>query len=163
MGGRKLKMFRSFSGRSLNYMFFQISVILLLAGLSAGCCYVRQEQQPARPNAISSWRERTDFGVTRIGYFVLNKGESLDNGKLGVRIIDIRPAECKCLTCIPTNPIARIGFYQPPNNTLVCDGEFQGSASLQDVAKCDPSIGATGIYVYAINSKEQWVAFDLRK
>jgi len=141
----------------------RLCLILVSALLSAGCCHVGPQQQPARPNATSEWREQTASGVTRLGYFVMNKGESLDNGKLGVKVIDIRPAECKCLTCLPSAPTARIGFYKAPNPTLVCEGDFHGSASLQDIAKCDPSIGATGIYVYSINSKEQWVAFDLRK
>ncbi len=143
----------------------RIAALLLLCFLIAGCCQLSsiEDKQPERPKVTSSWRERTDFGVTSIGFFVMNKGESIDNGQLGVRVIDILPKECRCMSCEPTNPRVRIAFYRPSDNTVLCEGEFQGSASLEVMAKCNPIMGVRTISVNAINTRENWVSFDLRK
>ena len=146
-------------------MLHRFAALTLLCFLTSGCCqlFSKEDPQPVRPNVTSSWRERTDFGVTSIGFFVMNKGEAIDNGQLGVKVIDILPKECRCMSCEPTYPTARIAFYRPSDNKLLCEGEFGGSAILEVMARCDPSIGARSISVNAINTKEKWVSFDLRK
>jgi hypothetical protein len=144
----------------------RIAALLLLCLLTPGCCQLSsiKDKQPDRPKVTSSWTERTDFGVTSIGFFVMNKGESIDNGQLGVRVIDILPKGCSCMSCEPTNPRARIAFYRPSDNKVLCEGYFfAGSASLDFVAKCDPAMGISHIAINAINTKENWVSFDLRK
>lgn len=94
----------------------------------------------------------------------MNKGEAIDNGKLGIKVLDILPMECECLSCEPTFPRVRIGFYRPSDNRTLCEGEFfTGSATLNVVAKCERAMGVSVVSVNAINSKEQWVSFDLRK
>lgn len=146
-------------------MLLRFAALSLLCSLTSGCCqlFFQEDKQPLRPNVNSSWRERTDFGVTSIGFFVMNKGEAIDNGQLGVKVIDIIPKECRCVSCEPTYPKARIAFYRPSDNKILCEGEFQGSASLEVMAGCDPTMGARSISVNAINTKEKWVSFDLRK
>ena len=143
----------------------KIAALLVLCFLTPGCCHLLSEEhkQPDRPDVTSSWGVRTDFGVTSIGFFVMNKGESSANGQLGVKVIDILPKECECMSCEPTNPRVRIAFYQPSDSRVLCEGLFfEGSAPLDMTAKCNPSMGATTIYVNAINTKQNWVSFDLR-
>jgi hypothetical protein len=103
------------------------------------------------------------FGVRTVGFFVMNKGESIDNGLLGVKVIDVLPKECKCMSCEPTYSRVKIAFYRPSDNKILCEGEFQGTASLEIMAKCDPEMGISHIGINAINTKENWVSFDLRK
>lgn len=143
----------------------RIAVLLLYCFAVSGCCQLdsTQNKQPSRPNVKSTWSERTDFGVTSIGFFVMNKGESIENGKLGVRVIDIIPKECRCMMCEPTFPRAIIAFYRPSDGKILCQGEFQGTADLVVMAKCDPAVGISHIAINAINTKEKWVSFDLRK
>jgi len=93
----------------------------------------------------------------------MNKGESIDNGQLGVKVIDVLPKECECMSCEPTYPRVKIAFYRPSDNKILCEGEFQGNASLEVMAKCDPGMGISHIAINAINTKEKWVSFDLRK
>jgi hypothetical protein len=142
------------------------AALVLLCFLTSGCCQVfsKEDKQPDRPNVTSSWRERTDFGVTSIGFFVMNKDEAIDNGRLGVRVIDILPQQCECMRCEPTRPRVRLAFYQPSDNKVLCEGLFfAGSARLDVRPHCDPSIEASVIYINAINTREKWVSFDLRK
>ena len=142
-------------------------ILLLLCFLTSGCCQLSsiKDKQPERPKVTSSWTERTDFfGVTSIGFFVMNKGESIDNGKLGIRVIDIIPAQCPCVMCESTFPATKISFYRPSDGKILCEGEFhRGTADLAVMAKCNPTIGVTHIAINAINTKENWVSFDLRK
>lgn len=147
-------------------MLLRFAVLSSLCLLAAGCCqlFSKEDKQPDRPNVTSSWGERTDFGVTSIGFFVMNKGETIDNGRLGVKVIDVFPKKCECMSCDPTSPRVRLAFYQPSDNKVLCEGDFfKGSASLDIAANCDPTMGISVISINAINTKENWVSFDLRK
>ena len=147
-------------------MLLRFTGLSLLCFLTSGCCqlFSKADPQPTRPNVTSTWTEKTDlYGVRTVGFFVMNKGESVENGQLGVKVIDVLPKECECMSCEPTYPRVRIAFYRPSDNKVLCEGEFRGSASLEVMAKCDPTIGVRSISVNAINTKEQWVSFDLRK
>ena len=148
-------------------MLLRFAALSLLCFLSSGCCqlFSKEDPQPARPNLTSSWREQTDlFGVRSIGFFVMNKGEATDNGQLGVKVIDILPKECRCMSCEPTNPRVRIAFYRPSDNKLLCEDDFfQGSSSFDIRPKCDPTMGISVIAINAVNTQEKWVSFDLRK
>lgn len=144
----------------------RFAVLSLLCFLTSGCCqlFSKEDKQPERPKVSSSWSERSFFGVTSIGFFVMNKGEAIDNGRLGVKVAEVTPQECKCISCEPTSPRVRIAFYRPSDNKVLCEGEFsRGSARLDKLPNCDPSIGISVISVNAINTKEEWVSFDLRK
>lgn len=147
-------------------MLLRFAALSVLCFLTSGCCqlFSKADPQPTRPNVTSTWREQTDlFGVRTVGFFVMNKGETTDNGLLGVKVIDILPKECKCMSCEPTYPRVKIAFYRPSDNKILCEGEFQGNASLEVMAKCDPGMGISHIAINAINTKEKWVSFDLRK
>ena len=147
-------------------MLLRFAALSLLCFLTSGCCqlFSKEDKQPNRPSVTSSWSERTDFGVRSIGFFVMNKGESIDNGQLGVKVIDVLPKECKCMSCEPTYPRVRIAFYRPSDNKVLCEDDFfQGSSSFDIRPKCDPTMGISVISINAINTKEKWASFDLRK
>lgn len=144
-------------------MLVRFTVLLLICCAASGCCqlFSKEDKQPVRPNVTSTWTERTDFGVTSIGFFVMNEGEAIDNGQLGIKVIEVSPKKCECMSCEPTNARVRIEFYRPSDNMVLCEGNFfVGSGSLD---MCNPSIGITHIAINAINPKEKWVSFDLRK
>lgn len=141
----------------------RVAASLLLCFLTSGCCqlFSKEDKQPVRPSVTSTWTERTDFGVTSIGFFVMNKGEAIDNGQLGVRVVDVLPKQCECMSCEPTSARARIQFYRPSDNKVLCEGTFFAASTSLD--KCDPAIGIRYIAINGINSREKWVYFDLRK
>jgi hypothetical protein len=145
----------------------RFAALFLFCLLTSGCCqlFSKEDPQPARPNVTSTWTEQTDsFGVRTIGFFVMNKGEAIDNGRLGVKVIDVLPMECECMSCEPTYPRVKIAFYRPSDNKVLCEGDFfKGSASLEITAKCDPGMGISHLAINAINTKDKWVSFDLRK
>src|SRR5689334_13579386 len=79
------------------------SVFVLLAMTASACvCHPSLYKNvpvdtPTRPNVTSSWTERHDYGFTSVGLFVLSRGESIDNGRLGIRVVDFIPAKCRSL------------------------------------------------------------------
>jgi len=57
-----------------------------------GCCSSQPEMQNGpRPQNVRGWQESQVGAITIKGQFVLNKGESTDNGRFGVRVLDIYP------------------------------------------------------------------------
>jgi hypothetical protein len=51
--------------------------------------------QPTRPANLTGWHvEPRRDGVTFVGDFVLSKGESTDNGEIGVKVVDIAATPC---------------------------------------------------------------------
>jgi hypothetical protein len=57
-------------------------------GLSRGCCSSKLPE-PAHPGSVPGWKESHEGGVDTVGMLVLKKGESSDNGKVGIRVVDI--------------------------------------------------------------------------
>ena len=131
-----------------------------------GCqeCYVDREfNHPPRPTNTERWKEFQDGTITVKGDFVLSVGESVNNGKVGVRVISLTPARCS-LTREPETPAARIEFYNFANGKVICESIFRpGNALLNNSQLCGESFDWAGIGISAINAKEGWVAFQLGK
>jgi hypothetical protein len=135
--------------------------------LSVGCCSPQQRVEPARPDKVRGWKEIRDGTVVSIGMFVMNKGESTDNGELGVKVLDII-APKPCSDGYAGMPKVILSFYRPSDNKVLCDEAIftEGGTSMgtgPPYAHCTPEVGLSAISVNAINTKDNWVWFDLRK
>ena len=143
---------------------------LILVGLIVVCesscqeCSVEREfNHPTRPTNILGWKEFQDGTVTVNGDFVLTVGESIDNGKIGVRVIDLTPARCSLIR-EPKFPVARIQFYDVADRKVICESTFRpGNTLLNNSQMCGENFDWAGIGIGAINAKEKWVAFQLAK
>jgi hypothetical protein len=121
---------------------------------------------PTRPTVKSSWSERHDWTVTSFGPLILNKGESSDNGSIGVKVIDIIPRNCSSfLSHSPQPPKAILQFYRPSDHQVLCEVTLPGPGNSpidwEDI--CGTKVGISHVGISGIKAKEGWVSFDLRK
>lgn len=141
---------------------YTLAIVASSLLFTGGCCIPYQEKLQARPNHVQGWKEVTvENGVHLIGRHVLNKGESTENGKLGVKLLDISPP----ITCQglflwePPDREAKLQFFRPKNNEILCETTVTEGNS---ILKCEGRVDVHVIGVNAINNKEGWVWFDLR-
>jgi hypothetical protein len=139
----------------------------ILALSSVSCCQLSpmSRDTPTRPNIKSSWKERRDWTVTSLGPLILNKGESSDNGSLGVKAIDFIPRSCSSfLSHSPAQPKVVLQFYRPSDNHLFCEVTLSGPANapIDGEEMCGAKTGVSVVRVNGINARDGWVSFDLR-
>jgi hypothetical protein len=144
-----------------------ISSILVAVAMFAASCCSQQRVQPTRPEKVRGWNESKNGDVVSVGAFVLKKGESTDNGELGVRVEEII-APTPCAEGYAGTPRVVLKFYRPSDNKVFCDhAEFgEGGTSIGNgppYPHCTPEVGLSAISVNSINTQENWVSFDLRK
>jgi hypothetical protein len=121
---------------------------------------------PDRPKVKSTWNESQIYGFTSIGPLVLNKGESSDNGSLGVKVIDFIPRSCNSfLSHSPNQPKVVLQFYRPSDNHIFCEATLSGPANspIDREEICGTRTGISTVGINGINAKDGWVSFDLRK
>jgi hypothetical protein len=94
------------------------------------------------------------------GVLLLKKGESSDNGTIGVRVIDIIEAEPCGDVGIEYHRRARVQFFTPSDGRVLCE-ELVADRGNSGV-RCGDRLGLAVIGVIAINTAEGWVLFDLR-
>lgn len=151
---------------------FLISV--LFCGLMTQCCCPKpQHTDQPYPRDVSGWRERSERGITIHGNFVLRKGETTDNGKIQVGLVDIIPPDpCAEVGTFQRQARARIQFIRVADQRVLCEDtyaerggrdfspdECQSSAS--DISALS-ELGVEALYVNAINLREKWVFFEIR-
>lgn len=142
----------------LSRMFVIFAFYLLLVG---ACC--RPERlQPSLPGEVLGWQEVYPVkGLQVVAILVLKKGESSDNGKIGIQVVDvIAPERCSHAGTYQGEPKSILRFFDPTSGQTLCEATvLEGGSTLH----CDSRVGLTGIYVNAINTKDNWVWLDLRK
>jgi len=143
---------------------FLISICVILF---VGCCSPQARVEPVRPQKVDGWQDTYFSGVHSIAELVLSKGESSDNGELGVKVVDII-APKPCSEGYASEPKAVLQFYRPSDKKVLCEEAIfaEGGTSMgtgPPYPHCTPEVGLTAISVKAINAKEGWVWFDLRK
>src|SRR5215475_7108340 len=112
-----------------------IAVVALVL-VSHGCCIRRHRDEPLYPTNVSGWKVRNDGGVTTLGDFVLKKNETIDNGKVQVKILDlVAPDACAEAGAFQRQARARIQFISLTNQKVMCDDFFaeRGSMTLSAV------------------------------
>lgn len=149
--------------------YYSLRVLVGIFALSSGsCCQLSpmSRDTPDRPSIKSTWNESHIYGVTSIGPFILSKGESTDNGSLGVRVINFVPRSCPSfLSHSPEQPKAVFQFYRPSDNHVLCEVTLSGPAntSIDREDMCGTKTGISVVGINGINAKDGWVSFDLRK
>jgi hypothetical protein len=108
------------------------------------------------------WQKYDTGSITVKGEFVVSRGESVDNGRVGIRVVDVYPAKYHLLDS-PELPQAKMQFFRVLDQSPICEGIFTRGGNrldLPDVCKTD--LEWTVIYIRDINYNEHWVFFDLR-
>jgi hypothetical protein len=129
----------------------------------SGCCSSQPEMRTGpRPNSVRGWQESQEGAIKVKGQFVLNKGESTDNGRFGIKILDIYPGKCH-LFDIPDFPTTKLQFFRVSDHAVICEWTFKpGSGRLDLPHICKENLDWTAISINEINYKENWVFFELR-
>lgn len=129
----------------------------------SGCCSSQPEMKNGpRPTNIRGWEGSRVGSISIKGRFVLNKGESTDNGRFGVKVVDIYPGRCH-LFDIPDFPSTRLQFFRASDRFVICEWTFKpGSGRLDLPHICKDDLDWQAISINEINYKENWVYFDLR-
>jgi len=142
--------------QSINFLRFSLLLFALL--IFSGCCLNKEISDPDRPT-VRGW-ETTTNGIS--GSFILQKGETTDNGQIGIKLVEIYPAECQ-LYKVSQLPYAKILFYKVSDKSTICEGMFHVGGSRMDLPeRCSDKLEWKVIYVQSIHYKEGWVAFHLR-
>ena len=138
------------------------SLLVLSAVLrSCGPCTNPRPPQPVGPFKVDGWKETKDSGVTFVAVLLLRKGESSENGKVGVRVTEITEADPCCRDSSPLcDRRARLQFYHPSDGRVLCEREI---SSPNNASACSEGLGFSAIGVRAIDTAEGWVLFDLRR
>ncbi len=121
--------------------------------------------QPKYPNEVRGWVDDPfDRGLYQ-GPFVLRRGESAENGKLGVRVVDIIAAECRARFAeFPDSAKVVLQFYNPLSNQALCEATLNenSNTAIDREGICLGKIGVSVVGVTDINTDEKWAVFDLR-
>jgi hypothetical protein len=123
---------------------------------------MRQLNEPERPSKVRGWEEHRIGTVTYDGDFVLDKGESTDNGKIGIRLIETYPGKCG-LFKEREYPKAKLQFYRVSDQVILCESIFDRGTMGLEPPICGADLEWSVIGITDINSKENWIVFDLRK
>ena len=146
----------------VRYYVFSTMVVLL----SSGCCSdLRQLNEPERPSKVQGWEE-FHIGDTVIeGIFLLNKGESTDNGKTGIRLVETYPGTCGIFPIKEREyPKAKLQFYRVADQAILCEPIFYTGAGMTLAPPiCKADLEWSAIEIIDINSKDNWIVFDLAK
>lgn len=146
---------------------FLCIVLGFMTSFMRGCCS-SLPPEPVHPGAVAGWKESREGGVHTVGILVLKKGESSDNGKIGVRVIDIIAADrCAGYGTLQRIPRVKMQFYEVGQQRVICEDLLtDGSGTSLAAGSCGEKIadfGVTTISINAVNATEGWVWFELRK
>ena len=146
----------------MRYLQTYLYCVLLLSNL--GCMCKRLDSTPQPPNHVVGWQRFRDQDLWAKGEFVLNQGESVEHANLGITIIKTIPSQ-KCSDPWAEQPSpsrAMLRIYRLPEKRLLLEGEFSpGNTRLISFNFPVDEFGIDSILVKEINSKDQWVWFEV--
>ena len=141
----------------------QILALLIIHGIglvTLSCCPF-SEQQPTRPNDVLGWKAvRQASGTEVLCVLLLRKGETSENGNLGVRVVNIIPGEPCAHAGWQSLRKVELEFYRPADHHIY--GHFINGTG-GGLLELESEAGVTGIGIQAINSKDNWAMFNLMK
>jgi hypothetical protein len=142
-----------FRGRYFKLIFG--SALLLF---NAACC-THPQTPTTYPATVRGWQSWNERGVPFIGELVLRKGEASGNGRIGVKVLEIRQGKAACgFSRDPIEPDVTLSFYKVSDPTITCAiTTGTGGRLLQ----CDERLELNTLGVLAINATEGWVHFRL--
>jgi len=95
----------------------------------------------------------------------LRKGESTENGKLGVKVVDIIAPECRARFAeMPETAKVVLQFYDPSSNQVLCEATLpeNSNARIDLEGICLGKVDVMVVGTTDINTDEKWAVFDLR-
>jgi hypothetical protein len=137
----------------------RIAVLIVLQILTACSCPEPQIEHPPYPGKVAGWKEAvSESGFKILAHLVLKKGEESDNGKIGVKVVDIFPPE-KCAEPLSYHGQVRVvfQFYSLSNPQQKHTKEILVAGN--HAIECPFPYDATLIGISHANVKDQWVEF----
>jgi hypothetical protein len=148
----------------MNFLrFSNFCLVAVMLVLFTSCVGLGDEiERPTRPPSVRGWQSVEVGSITVKGEFLLKKGESTNNGRVGLKVTDLYPAKHHLLDS-PELPKAKVQFFRIPDQTVICEGVFtRGSNSLTTADLCKNNLEWNVIYIRDVNYDEGWVFLDLR-
>lgn len=135
---------------------------MIIVVLTVACGPGDDVENPTPPKSVHGWNAFDTGAITIKGEFLLRRGQSVDNGQIGVKVTDVFPVTYHLLDSWEM-PKAKVQFFNVADKTPLCEGVFtRGSNSLTTDALCGNRLEWTDIYIRDVNYREGWVFFDLR-
>lgn len=143
--------------------------VVMIGLFIGGCCFNGgARKEPSYPSVRLGWNEREERGVRLLGSFVLKTGETLENGAVQIKVIELAPSD----PCVEPNSLAgadrvRLGFFRKTDQKVLCEPTFRAGesrtllgAECGDVPK---ESDVAGVSIKEINITDGWVYFELAK
>ena len=142
-------------------------VLLAFVTSQPGCCDLQltRRAQPQYPAEVRGWVDDPFDRRLFQGPFVLRKGESTENVKLGVRVVDIIAAKCSSRFAeFPERAKVVLQFYNPLSDQVLCEATLteNSNTAIDRPDICKGRIDVSVIGTLDINTKDNWAVFDLR-
>jgi hypothetical protein len=140
-----------------------ILFVLVFAMWLSACCPQRKEPPP--PKDAMGWKDFQE-GTTKLrGRFLLKKGESTDNGKVEIEVLELIPPDCPSeVGSFERQARVKLQFRGLSNSQNLCSDVFPEHGGAELIGPCDSiadEYDIWGVGVGAINLKEGWVYFEL--
>ena len=125
--------------------------------------------EPAYPKSVTGWGEREDRGVRILGEFALKKGETTQNEKVQIKLLELIPPEsCAAGGEFRAQARARLQFVRVADGRILCEDVFpehgfsvlSGCRGPKD-ADYVAENGLGSIWVNDINIADGWIWFKL--
>lgn len=137
-------------------------LLVFTVALTSSCAFDQTIVNPTRPTTVHGWRPYEAGSTTVKAEFVLNKGESTNDGHVGIQIMDVFPVKYYLLDSAEL-PKAKVRFFRVKDQTTICEVVFtRGGNSLTRPEFCGGQLPWDTIYIRDVNAREGWVFFDLR-
>ena len=137
------------------------TAIVLGFCLLSSCGRRAEVNNPTKPASVHGWEAYQAGAITVKGEFVLNKGESANNGVTGLKLVDIYPSKSHLFDS-PELPKVKVQFFRVKDQATLCEGVFdRGGNAVDRLPACD-SLEWTVLYVRDVNYSEGWAFLDLR-
>lgn len=141
--------------------------VILLACLGKGCCTESPRIEPNYPTEISGWEQRHERGLLIRGTLLLKKNQTTNNRELQIRLIDVIGGnQCVEAGDERHQPRVTLEFVRLRDGKVLCEETFSEKGSrVFSGSRCGSNLsefGIFGIYVIAVNVKDEWVLFELR-
>jgi hypothetical protein len=144
-----------------------LSFVVAFITSQAGCCDLQlaRRVQPKYPKKVRGWVDDPYNRRLFQGPFVLRKGESTENGQLGVRVADILAPKCSTRFAeSPERAQVILQFYDPSSKQVLCEATLaeNSNASIDREGICLGKVDVMVVGTAGVNTDEKWAVFDLR-
>jgi hypothetical protein len=121
--------------------------------------------QPRRLSDPNGWQEAAlGGGIKLMGQFVLRKGESTENGKIGIKLLNITSKDCPFATiCLAPQAKATLRFYKPVDGSIICEPTLESDDTSYKADLVCSGLPFTYLEVREINTREDWALISIFK